>query len=132
MRNGIRSCEIYSTAKWALRSHENPAARIRADCFGGLGQTQGQMNIPAFEDFQTQDRLLNSTYAEIAHGLDGAGRAKLKTAEQAWIAYRDAEASFEADVVARGGTLAPLIYNETRAHLTSLRIKELKKSASLE
>ena len=58
---------------------------------------------------------------------DQQGLAKLTAAQRAWIAFRDAQAELEADMEARGGSLAPMIYAGVRAGLTKARTKELEK-----
>ena len=94
-------------------------------------QSQGEMNHTSLTDFENSDKRLNAVYAKILSSLDEEGKAKLKVSERAWLAYREAQARFEADVIARGGTMAPLIYNECRAALTNDRVKELQKSVSV-
>jgi uncharacterized protein YecT (DUF1311 family) len=96
-----------------------------------FAQTQGEMNHTSLIDFQKSDAKLNAVYTKILASLDDNGKEKLKTSERAWLAYREAQAKFEADVVARGGTMAPLIYNECRVVLTDARIKELQKSVAV-
>lgn len=103
-------------------------ASMTMDAFG---QTQGEMSATSLKDFAAADKQLNTVYNDIAKTLDDVGKKKLQMSERAWLAYRDAQATFEADVVARGGTMAPLIYNECRRTLTDLRIKELKNSVSV-
>ncbi|MEZ0253838.1 MAG: lysozyme inhibitor LprI family protein [Chthoniobacter sp.] len=63
--------------------------------------------------------------------MDDEGKEKLKASERAWLVYRETQAKFQADVVARGGTMAPLIYNECRVALTKARIKELEESVAV-
>jgi hypothetical protein len=59
--------------------------------------------------------------------LDDEGKEKLKLAQRAWVQFRDAQADFDADKEARGGSMPPLIYNGTRKTLTDARIKELQR-----
>ena len=59
--------------------------------------------------------------------LDDEGKEKFKLAQRAWVQFRDAQADFEADKEARGGSMALLIYNGTRKTLTDARIKELQR-----
>jgi uncharacterized protein YecT (DUF1311 family) len=42
------------------------------------------------------------------------------------VAFRDAQADFEADLEARGGSIAPMIYDGSRTELTKERTKELQ------
>ena len=73
------------------------------------------------------EKALDSAYAELLKQLDETGKAKLRSAQSAWLQFRQAEVDFEADT-ARGGTLAPLLKITAMANLTEARARELKKS----
>ena len=94
------------------------------------GQSQAEMNREAAENFETADKALNEVYKKLVAKLDDESQAKLKTAQKAWIAFRDAEAEFEADMGARGGSMWPLIYHGRRAGLTKERTEVLEKLAA--
>ena len=89
-------------------------------------QSQGDMNHQSFVDFQKIDKELNDTYAKLLPKLGDNGKKKLKETELHWLAYRDSQARLEADAIAEGGSMAPLLYNEARARMTEVRIKELQ------
>lgn len=89
-------------------------------------QTQGEMNNVAGADFQKADKKLADVYKKLTSTLDAAGKLKLAASEKAWLAYREAHAKFAADYIARGGTMASLIYNTTRTEINDARIKDLK------
>jgi uncharacterized protein YecT (DUF1311 family) len=91
------------------------------------GQSQSEMNRQAEADFVSADAALNKAYQKLVTKLDEQSVAKLKTAQRAWIAFRDAQAALAADVAARGGSMAPMIYAGTRATLTKVRTKDLEK-----
>jgi len=96
-----------------------PLAQINA-------QTQAEMNATAREDFARADADLNKTYQAVLKKLpDAESKQKLKEAQRAWIASRDAEATRAADEV-RGGSMAPTLRYETMTELTRQRIKQLK------
>jgi uncharacterized protein YecT (DUF1311 family) len=59
--------------------------------------------------------------------LDDKRKQKLKTAQRAWLVYRDAEAEFSADH-ARGGSLAGYLYSKSRIKSTKNRIIVLKEA----
>jgi uncharacterized protein YecT (DUF1311 family) len=88
-------------------------------------QTQAAMNREAHASFQKADARLNSLYAKVLASVDDEGKEKLKAAQRAWVAFRDAEAALRADE-ARGGTMAPLLYENAREELTEARIKQLR------
>ncbi len=66
------------------------------------------------------------TYKALLDRLPNAeSKEKLKASQRAWIAFRDAEASFAADQV-RGGSLAPVLRYTSMTESTEQRIKQLK------
>jgi uncharacterized protein YecT (DUF1311 family) len=77
--------------------------------------------------YQRAEHALDAVYAELMKQLDAAGKEKLRTAQSAWLQFRQAETDFEAQV-AEGGTLAPLIRITVMADMTEARAVELKKS----
>ena len=84
------------------------------------------MNRQAAKDFEKADADLNKTYQAVLKKLpDAESKQKLKEAQRAWLAFRDAEAALAADQ-ARGGSMAPIVRYETMAELTQQRIKQLK------
>ena len=88
-------------------------------------QSQQEMNQDAARAYETADGTLNKVYKELLAQLDKESQEKLKASQRAWVLFRDAQAEFEADLEARGGSMAPLIYNEARKTLTETRTKEL-------
>ncbi len=99
-----------------IATHSNPAN----------AQSQSEMNRKAAQEFETADATLNKVFKQLIGKLDAEGKEKLKNAQRAWVQFRDAQADFEADKEARGGSLAPLISNGARKTLTDARIKELQ------
>ena len=57
--------------------------------------------------------------------LDDIGKQKLRAAQRAWVAFRDAQAEFEADDM-RDGSAAPLLHSGSRARNTRDRTAALK------
>ncbi len=59
---------------------------------GTAGQTQGEMNQDACERYKKADARLNQTYQRILteYRQDKTFTEKLKTAQRAWLAFRDA------------------------------------------
>ena len=89
------------------------------------GQTQGEMNQEAAAEFKKTDRELNKLYPQVLAKLDAEGQEKLKAAQRAWVAFRDAQAELEADL-ARGGTMAPLLRATSLTSTTQDRITQLR------
>ena len=57
--------------------------------------------------------------------MQGPDLEELRAAQRLWVQFRDAEAKYEADVDARGGSLYPQLYNATRTALTKARTTQL-------
>jgi len=95
-------------------------------------QSQAEMNRQAAKDFEKVDAELNSAYAALMAKLpDAESKQKLKESQRAWLAFRDAEAAFQADGE-RGGSMALLIYSTTASELTQAHIEALRKQLSSE
>lgn len=90
-------------------------------------QSQHEMNREAREDFAKADAELNKIYKKLLTEFDDTAREKFKATQRAWVVLRDAEAAFEADAEARGGSMEPMIYSGTQARLTRERVAYLKK-----
>ena len=88
-------------------------------------QTQFEMDEQAGKEYTRADAELNRVYKKLMAKLDATGAAKLKKAQRAWIAYRDAEKDFSADY-ARGGTMASMLATMAAADLTRQRTKILQ------
>src|SRR3954467_3104078 len=89
-------------------------------------QTQSQMNAQARAEFERTDAELNKTYKTLLARLpDAESKQKLQESQRAWIAFRDAEASFAADQV-RGGSATPVVRYTSMTKSTEQRIKQLK------
>ena len=88
-------------------------------------QTQAEINAAARADFTKADVDLNKTYQAVLAKLPAAGKQKLKDAQRAWIASRDAEAAGAAKE-AGNGSIAPTIRYGRMTDLTRKRIVELK------
>lgn len=75
------------------------------------------------------DAELFLTYVRLSRALDAAARESLTAEQQRWLEERAARA--EAAVVSRGGSLAPLEYNEAFVRLTRQREEELRKRSAV-
>src|SRR5262245_49216070 len=83
-------------------------------------QTQADMNICWGNEYKKADAQLNQTYQQLAAMLDDEEKAQLKTAENAWIKYRDANCDFVGDQY-KGGSMRPMIYAMCLADVTTNR-----------
>ena len=88
-------------------------------------QSQGAMNQQAYADFKKADAALNRIYAQVLAKLDEEGQTKLKTAQRAWVVFRDAQAEVDADEM-RGGSAARGLRAASLTEATRQRTQELK------
>ena len=89
-------------------------------------QTQYEMDECAHKEFVAADAELNRVYNQLAAKLDDAEqRAQLKTAELAWIKFRDENCTFEG-LFYKGGTMRPMIESFCKADVTRTRAAQLK------
>ncbi|OLP62401.1 hypothetical protein BJF93_23595 [Xaviernesmea oryzae] len=106
------------------------------DC--AKAEQQTDMTICAQRDYQEADDALNATYrqamtrmrkadADLADmpGYPPGAVEALKTAQRAWISYRDGQCVL-AGFPVRGGTLEPMLVAGCQADLTRKRTEELK------
>lgn len=89
-------------------------------------QTTREMVECAAWELEVAERWLNQVHGIIHDEMDDQGRALLRDAQRAWIAWRDAGCGAEADE-ARGGTIAPLIEVSCRTEQTELRARALSR-----
>ncbi len=87
--------------------------------------TQADMNICWGNEYKKADAVLNKTYQELAAMLDQEEKAQLKSAQTAWLKYRDTNCDFVADQY-KGGSMRPMIAAICLADVTQNRTKELK------
>ncbi|WP_092936335.1 lysozyme inhibitor LprI family protein [Rhizobium sp. 9140] len=99
--------------------------------------TQSDMTACSQQDYETADVALNAAYrktlaraqamdkdlADLGDHMVGAVEA-LKTAQRAWIAYRDGQCAL-AGFEARGGSMEPMLVAGCLAELTTKRTDEL-------
>lgn len=111
---------------WALAAilFATAAAADDIDCKNAMSQSA--MNICADRDFRAADAKLNAAYAKLMAALDDGGfKTKLKTAQRAWIRFRDSECTFDtADN--EGGSIHPMVYSGCLTRLTKERTKALE------
>jgi uncharacterized protein YecT (DUF1311 family) len=101
-----------------------------ADC-DKTAQTQADLNECGSDDYKTADDELNATYQRLLKraASDPLAIQKIKAAQRAWVAYRDAqiEALYPAEnKQAEYGTVFPMCANLALADLTRQRAKILK------
>ena len=88
-------------------------------------QSQTEMNICWGKQYKAADAQLNAAYREFTSKLNPEETAQLKTAQLAWIKFRDANCEFVADAY-KGGSIRPMIAAMCLADVTNARTSELK------
>jgi uncharacterized protein YecT (DUF1311 family) len=110
-----------------------PAAAQQVDCANAI--TQLDLNTCAARDWEEADARLNEVYAETVAILQEADanypisgdseEDRLRAAQRAWIAYRDANCD-SAGYPMRGGSAEPLLTYGCLRRMTEERITELQ------
>ena len=97
----------------------------------GLAQTQGEMNDQACNKYKKADAELNKVYRQVLseNKADVLFVSKLKNAQRAWVAYRDAqlEALYPAANPQEYGSVYPMCHCEAMTELARQRTKELQR-----
>ncbi len=110
----------------------SPAAAQQIDCANAMAQSD--LNQCAYEDWQSQDALLNAAYSaamEVLKDWDAAlpeaergGAQALRDAQRAWITFRDRACEAEGYAM-KGGSAEPLLVFGCKARLTEDRAGQL-------
>src|SRR6185436_15178293 len=102
-------------------------------------QTQLEMNLCAGIEFERADAELNRVYRESIAGERQADRELdrrydqrpsnetiLREAQRAWVAFRDAQCTYEANGEARGGSMESMVHGQCLARMTRERTAQLR------
>lgn len=83
------------------------------------------MKSDASRAYGVSDKAMNAAYTQLMGVLNEEGKKRLKEAQRAWIAYRDAQAGFDSHHLA-GGTMEGLERTGALNLLTQERTKRLR------
>ncbi|MBJ3777913.1 lysozyme inhibitor LprI family protein [Acuticoccus mangrovi] len=99
----------------------------------GDDATQADLNECAAKAYEAADDARDAKYQAILARLasDSDAAALLRAAEEAWVAYRDAECTFATSAVS-GGSIYPLVWAECLTGLTKARTETLDAYLSCE
>lgn len=96
-----------------------------ADC--AANATQTELTECAGKEASQADAALNAVYHALLGKIDAASQARLRTAQRAWISFRDAECTFQTGGgVNQDGTIWPMLVNQCLARLTRARAAALQ------
>jgi uncharacterized protein YecT (DUF1311 family) len=80
----------------------------------------------AGKEYKKADAELNAVYKQLMASLSSKEQqASLRSAQQSWLKYRDANCEFEA-FENKGGTIYPVVYTFCLTAMTTARTKELR------
>lgn len=89
--------------------------------------TQTEMNQDSYKEYKLWDKELNYVYKEAKKKITSTEYKALQASERRWIVKRDKKAEQESAQY-EGGTMQPLIYNNTMTTMTKKRIKWMIKN----
>ena len=89
------------------------------------GETTADMKLCSAGRYKLADDELNRVYRRLLAKLDDENhRTTLKTAQQAWLKYRDTNCDF-VSYLNRGGSIYSVVVTECMIDMTNSRRKEL-------
>lgn len=92
---------------------------------------QAAMNQCASKQLATLDAELNTQYkAQMAYLQTPAKQQALKSAQQKWIAFRDADCMYQVGKPEDSGSIWPLLQSRCLAEHTQVRVDQLKAHAA--
>lgn len=90
-------------------------------------QNQLSMNTCAAQELQFHDQRLNALYQQQMQYLeDPLTRERLRNAQRAWIAFRDADCRYQVGEREDSGSIWPLLQNNCLTERTRKRVEELE------
>jgi len=87
--------------------------------------SQHELNRCAARARDQADAELNKVYRELMKDAGTEERAKLRSAQLAWIKFRDAHCDYES-VGNKGGSIYPMVYSFCLAKITTARTTHLR------
>jgi len=107
-----------------------PGGFVCTQAIKSQGQSQAELNNAAGRDYKKTDREMNVAYKKLMGVLNAEQKTQLKTAQTAWLKFRDAESDFLASK-AKSGTIHPMIHASHLMEITQERTRELKSAYKL-
>ena len=93
-------------------------------------QSNADQNMASDKHYIKSDKSMNAAYKKLMNLLDAKGKTHLKTAQTAWIKFRDAEADFLA-YKSKDKPYEPTVRLTNLAGITDQRTKELQHTYSV-
>lgn len=125
MRSLLAAALVLAGAATAPAQAAEPRRSAQFErCYNNPDSTTLGLRECIGEEFKRQDARLNGAYAQAMRSLDTAAQARLRIAQRAWIAFRDADC--QAVLAANGGTMAPMLADLCYLDRTTQRADELE------
>ena len=124
MRLTILAALIAFPAATTLRAQGQ--SDMPADCANAASQTA--LNACAARGYRQADSALTRLYQHTLSSATGTRRSALRTAQQTWVAYRDAHCRY-ATLGYAGGSAEPMQKSLCLASLTRARMHDLERAA---
>lgn len=113
------SLAVLSAAPLAAQGGRSPSADRCQDA-----RTQTELNTCAAREYRAADAELNRVWQRLMTAADAEQRPLLRTAQRAWVAFRDAHCASEAADF-RGGSIEPMLRSLCLADVTRARTAQL-------
>lgn len=113
----IALCFIFAPTGTAQHGKQDPCANAT---------TTVEIDECVGKEYKKVDAELNRVYKQLMAKFEDEGaKTALKTAQQAWLKYRDLNCEFES-YENKGGTIYPIVYTGCLSAMTVTRTKELR------
>ena len=122
----FRCAKVFLASTMLFAAHCSWAASYD-DCRAAAGGVDPRLKACDGSEMQARDTELNQSYRDLLAAIPASRQTELRSAERAWVAFRDAECAFRASADA-GGSDASLIESGCRLEVTAERIGQLKKA----
>jgi uncharacterized protein YecT (DUF1311 family) len=101
---------------------------ILLNTFNSFGQNQNELNSNANKQYKSSDSTLNSVYKQIlkVYSTDAALTKNIKTAQNLWIKFRDAELKMKFPENYSNGSVQPMCTSLYLTDMTNDRIRTLR------
>jgi uncharacterized protein YecT (DUF1311 family) len=123
--NRLRSTIVLSTLSvFASNLAALANSATYRSCQAASGRIDFRLRACHQAELADQDLTLNASYRSLLHRLPMDRQDKLRVAQRAWLAFRDAECRFRMSAET-GGTDAPLVQDGCLISLDTARGKDL-------
>ena len=118
--SGILAVVFIATAADPVYAHADGYGKCVTDARGNVS-TLASCN---YAEVTVRDVVLNQVYTQLMNAIGSQRRIALRSAERAWVSFRDPECNFRA-FPEIGKDDAPFVYSTCQLELTNERIDRL-------